>query len=374
MVRSSSYRAERIPSRNGGWRSASSAPPRHPVHWQTNMTSEGQAAPPLRWGILGCGDIARATFGPCLVRSPNCELVAVSRRDETEGRRFAEQFGAEWQPTDAALLARADVDAVVIATPPHLHRAQTLAAARAGKHVLVEKPMALDPIQCKEMFVACRAAGVRLGVAYRRRLFPQVVAAKRLIEEGAIGRVTLVRSHYSGWMEAVPGHSSHWRIDPEISGGGALMDMACHRLEVMLNLGGDVEGVSAMIDTVHHPWPVEDTACLLLRFADGALGVHSTTLTSPPRYDFVEVDGTHGKLLLDPMEYWADHLRLISPEGERRIEVTPVEAAYQDLAMIEDFVAAVREEREPVCSGAVGVRVQEVIEQAYRSAATGRTI
>ena len=148
------------------------------------------------------------------------------------------------------------------------------------------------------------------------------------------------------------------------------MDMACHRLEVMLHLGGRVTEVMAMADAIAQPWPVDDTGCLLLRFAGGAMGVHSTTLTSPPRYDFVEVDGTGGKLILDPMEHWADTVRLIRPDGEELLRVEPVSAAFQDLAMIEDFVDAVWEGREPVCGGEPGLRTQEVIAAAYESALT----
>lgn len=327
---------------------------------------------PLRWGILGCGDIAANTFAPCLIHSPLCELVVVSRRDGEKARDFAERFGVPaWHTSDEELLRRDDIDAVVIATPPHVHCAQTVAAARHGKHVLVEKPMALEPAECRVMIDACRSAGVRLGVAYRRRLFPQVVKLRELLDAGTIGTVTLVRGHYSGWMGLSP---EAWRVDPAISGGGAMMDMACHRLEVMLNLGGWVTEVMAMVDTVAHPWPVDDTGCLLLRFESGALGVHSTTLTSPPRYDFVEVDGTAGKLILDPMEHWADSVRWIKPEGEERISVEPVSAAFQDLAMVEDFVHAVREGREPVCGAEPAIRTQEVIAAAYQSSRERRSV
>ncbi|HTE19255.1 MAG TPA: Gfo/Idh/MocA family oxidoreductase [Armatimonadota bacterium] len=327
---------------------------------------------PLRWGILGCGDIAEKTFAPCLLHSPRCELVAVSCRDGDRARAFAEKFHVpHWYSDDAALLARSDIDAVVIATPPHVHHEQTLAAAAHGKHVLVEKPMAHFAAECREMIHACDEARVRLGVAYRRRLFPQVLRLQELIEEGAIGRVTLVREHYSGWMDVPPGD---WRVDPEIAGGGALMDMACHRLEVMLNVGGPATEVTAIVETLERDWQVDDTGCLLLRFASGALGIHSTTLTSPPRHDTLQVEGTRGKLILDPLEHWADCVRLVTPEGEQRIPVEPVTAEFQDLAMIEDFVTAVREEREPVCNAAAGLHTQEVITAAYESARIRRAV
>lgn len=342
-----------------GWRRFTLRPP-------TKSDPRGFSVRPVRWGILGCGDIAAKTFAPCLLASPLCELTAVARRNPVEAQAFAQRFGvAHWYTNEASLLSRSDVDAVVIATPPHRHRDQTLAAAAAGKHVLVEKPMALNPAECREMIDACRDANVRLGVAYRRRLFPQVIRAKQLISGGAIGRITLVRGHYSGLMELAEGE---WRLDPNAAGGGAMMDMACHRLEVQLNLGGPVTEVMAMVGTVSQPWAVDDTGCLTLRFTSGALGVHSTTLTSPPRYDVIEVDGTEGKLLLDPMEHWADHLRLIRPEGEERILVEPVSAEFQDLAMLEDFVRAVWEEREPECHGEAGLQTQALIAAAYESA------
>ncbi len=325
---------------------------------------------PLRWGILGCGDIAARTFAPCLRDSALCSLVAVSRRSPGAAEAFARRFDVpHWHTDERDLLDRTDIDAVVIATPPHVHCAQAVAAAEAGKHVLVEKPMALTPDECRRMMAACSAAGVRLAVAYRRRLFPQVVRAAELIRAGAIGGVTLVRTHYSGWMD--PGD---WRLDPSVAGGGAMMDMACHRLEVLLHLGGPALEVSAMVETLAHPWPVDDTGTVLLRLAGGALGVHSTTLTSPPRYDFAQVDGTAGKILLDPLEHWADHVRLIREEGEERMPVTPLSAEHQDLPMIEDFVRAVRAEREPVCGAAAGLHTQEVIAAAYDAARSRKTV
>ena len=330
---------------------------------------------PLRWGILGCGDIAGKTFAPCLVQSDCCELVAVMRRDAAKAREFAEQFGVERAYSDVGqLINDPQVDALVIATPPHVHAEQTVAAARAGKHVLVEKPMAMNPDECRTMIAACREAGVRLGVAYRRRQYPQVVKLKELLAEGAIGRVTLVRGHYSGWYEATPGEPAHWRLDPSIGGGGVLMDMACHRLEVSLNLGGRVTEVSAMVEAVEHDWPVEDSAVLLLRFESGALGVHSTVWTSPPRHDYVEVDGTQGKLILDPMECWADEVLIRRPEGDEIVKVSPLTGSTGDLPMLEDFVAAVRAGREPICGGWAGLHTQEVIAAAYESSRIGQVV
>ena len=161
------------------------------------------------------------------------------------------------------------------------------------------------------MVDAARAAGVSLCVAYRRRLFPQVVAAKRLIEEGRIGGVVSVRTHYSGNMDIEDGA---WRGDAAI--GGSLMEMACHRMEVMLNFGGEVESLSAMMDTVRKDrgWAVDDTDAMVVRFKSGLIGMHSTILTSPPRHDFVQVDGTAGRIIIDNLEYFSDSI-VVESEG-----------------------------------------------------------
>src|SRR3954453_20375818 len=130
---------------------------------------------PVRWGLLGCGDIARKRVAGAIIDDPTSRLVAAGRRDPDRLGEFCQAFGVERGYTsDAELLADPEVDAVYVATPVRLHLPQTLAAAAVGKHVLVEKPMALSAAECDRMIEACRRAGVRLGVAYYRRFYPIV--------------------------------------------------------------------------------------------------------------------------------------------------------------------------------------------------------
>ena len=176
-----------------------------------------------------------------------------------------------------------------------------------------------------------------MAVAYRRRTCPQVVAAKQLIAAGRIGRVVFARTHYSGRWDPQAGD---WRIEPDI--GGALMEMASHRIEVLLNFGGRPQSVSAVVDAVDHDWPVDDTDALIVRFEGGGIGMHSTILTSPPRRDFAQIDGDGGRILIDPLELTADHLILELPDGTERIEVEPLQEKLFDLPMIEDFATPLR--------------------------------
>lgn len=145
---------------------------------------------PLRWGIIGCGNVCEHKSGPPLYQLPQCRLLAVTRRDERAGKSFAERHGpCTYEPTIEALLARDDIDAVYIASPDHDHHQHTLAAARSGKHVLVEKAMASNARQCDEMIAACAAAKVLLSVAYYRRCYPSILAARRMLDDGLIGEV-----------------------------------------------------------------------------------------------------------------------------------------------------------------------------------------
>ena len=318
----------------------------------------------MRFAIIGCGDIAASSYAPSLVKSDQTELVAVCRRDLDQARAFAQRFGgcAAYDSADA-LLADPRVEAVIVATPTDSHCELTQQAALSDRHVLCEKPMARDAGECRAMIAACKAAGVKLGVAYRRRLFPQVEKAKSLIDSGAIGRIVCVRTHYSGWLQIEAGT---WRLEAGI--GGALMEMAVHRIEVMLNFAGRPLAVSALVETVHHDWSVDDSDALLVNFADGKIGVHTTILTSPPRRDFVQIDGTEGRIIIESLEYSSDSIKFETTAGVEEIAVTPLEGPYLDQPMIEDFVAAIRDKKEPVCDAETGFWTQAVVDAARRSA------
>ena len=325
----------------------------------------------MRFGIIGCGSIAASSFAPSLLNSRETALAAVCRRDAGGARDFARRFGGcAAYDSAAGLLADDAVEAVIVATPTDTHCEHTLAAAAAGRHVLCEKPMARDRHEARRMVEACREAGVALGVAYRRRLFPQVLEAKRRLAAGEIGPKVFTRTHYSGGGGL---GSGPWQIQPGI--GGALMEMAVHRIEVLLNLAGSepVE-VCGLLDTVHHDWPVDDTDALLLRFADGTAGVHSTILTSNPRRDFAQVDGVDGRIVIDGLEYGGEAIEVETASGRESVGVEPLQAPYFDQPMIEDFVQAAREGREPVCDGVTGYRVQAVADAARESSASGARV
>ncbi len=233
---------------------------------------------PIKFALIGAGDIVRKRVAPALRDSPACEFVAVARADAAQAASFAAEFGAatfyaDWRD----MIADPAIEAVYVATPVHLHAEQTIAAAEAGKHVLCEKPMALDVAECDRMIAACRAHGVHLGIAYYRHFYPIVQRMKALIDAGEIGVPAYAQINAFEWFDLPPDHPRAWFLQRELAGGGPMFDFGCHRLEVLTHVFGPVRRVTGMLANVHFIRDVEDTAAALLQFERGVCGVVSVT-------------------------------------------------------------------------------------------------
>ncbi len=316
----------------------------------------------LRWGLVGCGDIVRKRVAAALREALDSELVSVSRGDASGLEACGKQVGAsktfaDWREQGAD----ADIDAVYVATPVDQHAAQTIAAAEAGKHVLCEKPMALDTAECDRMIEACRANNVRLGVAYYRRFYPTIGRISQLLADGLIGKVVLAEIRAFERYDP-PGEEIPWRLDPARSGGGPLMDFGSHRLEVFLNLLGPLEVADSELSNLHFDRQVEDTALLRLRFESGARGLLTVSHAPTEPQDTLDLYGTKGSLHVGALN--AGDLRIVTAAGERRESLPPHPNLHQPL--VEDFVDAVRAGRDPVVDGAVGREVQRLLEDAYQ--------
>ncbi|HUG52974.1 MAG TPA: Gfo/Idh/MocA family oxidoreductase, partial [Vicinamibacteria bacterium] len=257
------------------------------------------APPEIRLAIVGAGVVARY-HAQAIAAAPGTRLVATCRADPSKAAAAEAEFGVPCETDYDALLARPDLDAVCICTPSGAHAAQTVAAARAGKHVLVEKPMALTLEDADAMIEAADGAGVRLGVALQRRTEPAYQAVRGAIAAGALGRLVM-------GLALVPYHrgqayydSAAWRGTWAQDGGGALMNQGIHIVDLLLWFLGDVEEVQAHSATVAHAIEVEDNAVATLRFKSGALGsIVATTAAAPGFPHRVEVYGTRGGVQLE---------------------------------------------------------------------------
>ena len=232
----------------------------------------------IGWGIIGCGWVARDYVAPGILAAPNARLLALSDPDENAMAAIAALLPGMAPCTNLdEFLQTPGLAAVYIATPNHLHRPLTEAAARAGKHVLCEKPMATNIADAEAMVRACRDAGVQYGTAFDQRFQARHRALQELAASGALGTITAARVHYACWTPGdwvPPTQSSHdnWRVDPARAGGGAFIDLAPHGLDLLQWIVGEpLVEVGCFLQRRVFDYPVDDGAVLMGRFANDAL-------------------------------------------------------------------------------------------------------
>jgi 1,5-anhydro-D-fructose reductase (1,5-anhydro-D-mannitol-forming) len=266
----------------------------------------------LHWLVIGLGDIALRRVLPAIEAEPRSVLHGVVTRDPEKGRRCS---GRVWTSLDEAL-AEPRVDAVYVATPVVLHAPQTIAALRAGKHVLCEKPMAMNYAEARSMTEAARGTGRKLGVAYYRRMYPKLQRARALLAQGAIGQPVLAEINCHSWFQAGDGRRA-WVLDPKLAGGGPLYDIASHRIDVLNFLFGEPVRVSAHLSNAVHKSAVEDSATLLIEYESGVRGVVDVRWHSRVYRDEFRIVGVDGEMSLTPL----NGPRLIWPGGEEALPI-----------------------------------------------------
>lgn len=329
----------------------------------------------IRWGVIGAGAIVRASFMPAVRVQADQEVVAVKGVDAAEVSAFAAEFEIA-NPCDEleALVCRQDIDAVYVATPIFLHKEQVIAAARAGKHVLCEKPLGMDTAECCEMIATCRQKGVTLGVAYYRRFFPHVIWTKEVVSSGRLGRLMAVHAFWSGWYPQMKGDTGPgaWRIDPAKSGGGVLSDVGSHRLDMLLHLAGNPVRVMSYCDTLAHDWEVEDVSSLLVRFDGGAHGLHCSNGGCRTGCDRLDCFGTEGRITVESL---SGNSVILSLGNRPETHIVRAVAKHEThIPVLQDFAEALRQGRPPACSGEEAMKTTQVMDAAYLSARVGRAV
>src|SRR5262245_23867293 len=316
----------------------------------------------VRWGLIGAGDIVRKRVAGALKEARGSELAAVSRARADLVERFAREVGApRWHAHWRELVVDPGVEAVYIATPVRLHAEQTIAAAEAGKHVLCEKPMAMDAGECDRMIAACRANDVRLGVAYYRRFYPAVRRAAEILASGEIGEPVFAQMTAFEPFDPRPGAPRYWLVQRSESGGGPMADFGCHRVEVLLHLLGPVREVKSLVARVALEREVEDTAVALLRFERGPCAVVAVSNAAADRQDTLDLFGTRGSIRIESLN--SGEIIVCTPARNRRESHPP--PANVHVPLVEDFVTAVRARRDPTVDGQVGRAVALVQDGIY---------
>jgi predicted dehydrogenase len=331
---------------------------------------------PLRIGLIGCGAIARRAHLPAFRATGAVDVVAFASRSLASAEAASDEWGGGEVLTDwRELLARDDIDAVDICSPNALHAEQAIAAAAAGRHVLVEKPMACTVAEADAMIAAAAGAGVVLMPAHNVRFAPPFAAAREAFGRGVVGELLGVRAAFghAGPHRWAP--DAVWFTDASLSGGGALLDLGIHAADLLRSILAphEVVEVAAMLLGPPAPGEVEQAAQVVLRFDNGAIGtLHASWMARPGPDHQLTVFGTEGTLHLDgrtPLTFTPS----TAPDGKG--ERVPLPAPDR---VVEPYAAFVRAasglEPQPPVTAADGRAALAIVGAAYEAARSGRSV
>ena len=340
---------------------------------------------PVKLGIIGTG--VGATFAAQGISTFSSEglveIVAVADVYEEGAKRFSEKWKIKSRYKDyREMLEKADVDAVSIHTPHYLHYPMTMDALKAGKHVLVDKPIAMNLKEADEMIKEAEKRGLNLGVIFPTRFDPIARKVKEAADSGRFGKLVLGEALVKWYRDQDYYAKSSWRGRWATEGGGALINQAIHMIDLLRWVMGPVDYLWAQMDTVGHDIEVEDVAVATLRFKNGALGVieGGTALYPglPPKF---ELHGVKGMAIIE-----GGTLRKWSIKGEEEITEEGVKKGLKSWvrpdvvpaanhgALIKDFVKSILEGRKPYVDGVKGRESLEIIRAIYKSAPTGEVV
>jgi predicted dehydrogenase len=292
------------------------------------------------------------------------ELHALMSRDLERAKRLAQEHGAPFYYDSVdGILSDPEVDVAYVATPVYLHCDQVVRAAEHGKHVLCEKPMAMSVDECERMIDACDQNGVHLEICFLLRFHPRYRRIKQLVADGEFGEIIEARAPFLKWY---PMEEGLWRRDPAKSGGGVLMDLGSHSIDLLTYLLGDVSKVVALVNSRTAKWEVEETATVIMQMKSGAHAIVDTSFVVPHNESALEIYGTKGSVLVaggKAKTYIHDSVREESePSGN----------VFK--ARVEHFSRYIEGEEEPVAPGIAGLKNIQIISAAYESARTGKII
>jgi UDP-N-acetyl-2-amino-2-deoxyglucuronate dehydrogenase len=344
----------------------------------------------LGFAIVGCGMIARF-HARALQEIPGARVVALVSRNPANARKLADDLGlrCDLYSDMAPVLDRRDVGAVIVTTPSGAHLEPAVAAARAGKHVVVEKPLEITLERCDRIIEACDQHGVRLCTIFPSRFGDANRALKAAVEAGRFGRLTLGETTCKWWRPQSYYDEGGWKGTRALDGGGALMNQAIHNVDLLLWMMGPATQVVGFTETLaHERIEVEDTAVACLRFRSGALGViEATTSVYPGFPKTIAVHGDRGSVVIEQEDVLRWELTPETPEDqqvrERFAQKVGASGGASNPAAIShvgharqlgDFVRAVETGSQPLVDGREGRRAVEVILAIYRSATTGQCV
>jgi predicted dehydrogenase len=311
--------------------------------------------PVLNWLVIGVGDITTRRVIPAILEESRSRLYGILTRHPAK----AEPYNAKVFTDLDAALQDSSIQAVYVASPVFLHAPQTIASLRSGRHVLCEKPTAMNHLEAHSMVEAAHKAGKTLGVSYYRRTYPKVQRALRLIEQGVIGRPLLAYTSCHDWFTAEDGRRG-WLLDPAIAGGGPLFDVGSHRIDLLNYFFGEPVQVRAAMSNAVHSGRVEDNATVIIEYKSKVRGIVDVRWHSRVPRDEFRIIGTEGEIDLTPL----NGPLLVSPAGREELP------AHSNIHFpcIKNFVDAILDGVPLLSSGESALCTDWITQRALESA------
>lgn len=332
---------------------------------------------PVGWAIVGLGRLSQGQILPGFAECKNSKVVALVSGHRDKAEKLATQYGVDFKSiysyeTFDKIAENPEIDAVYIVLPNGMHAEYTIRAARAGKHILCEKPMANTAKDCEAMIDACKKADRKLMIAYRCRYEPFNLAAMAAIREGKLGKVrSIVADH--GFNIG----RGEWRCDKKLAGGGSMMDIGIYSLNAARYLTGEEPTEVFAVESTDRKDPrfaqagVEDTLHFTLKFPSGALANCTSSYGYAGANRFRAI-GERGWLEMEPATSYGGLKLKISARGRTEEPLLPSGSHFA--REMEHFSECVRENKTPLTPGAEGLRDIKLIEALYRSARTGKAV
>jgi UDP-N-acetyl-2-amino-2-deoxyglucuronate dehydrogenase len=340
------------------------------------------------FGIIGTGMISKF-HARAIGDVRGAKLVACYNRTAVKAEKFAEEFGCKAYGTLDKMLADPKVNAVTITTASGAHMEPAVAAARAGKHVIIEKPLEITLKRCDAIINECAKNGVKLSTVFQSRFHDSSLKLKHAVDAGRFGKMTLGDAYVKWWRSQEYYDSGAWRGTWKLDGGGALMNQAIHTVDLLMWLMGPVEKVQAFTATLaHERIEVEDVAAATLTFANGALGViEASTGVFPGFLKRIELHGTQGSAVLEEEDIKSWQFAKKARGDEQIIAAMSKKKStgggasdpgaighHGHATQFADFVKAIKNDTMPAIDGPEARKSVEVILAIYKSAASGRAV
>ncbi len=316
----------------------------------------------LKWGVAGCGKYLETTFLPTLQNLKKSRLISVYSSSMDRAMFISNKFNAINHFNDYDEFLKSDIDAVYIASKNSDHFLQVIKAAEAGKHILCEKPLALNSKEAEKMLRACEKNNVYLSMNYVYRFHPLVIKAKELIAKLVIGKIVSISTNFN--IDFPP--NDNFRFKKELSGGGALRDLGTHMLDLLMFFGGEIAEISGNIDNVIYKSEVDDFANGIVRFTKSGYGYFNVSYNTKKHFNRIEILGQNGAIGIDNMVGRRNASSRLTIELSGEAKKAFRKKANNQALLLKDVQKAFKANKEPQVTGFDGfnnIRLMEEVEK-----------